>query len=394
MARNGTVWILGAGFSRSLGAPLLRDLFSKTSKEVILGAFSRDEYPELQTQITYAAHWLYHAGAKFPEGEIFDRADLRFGFQLWRDAEEYLDYLDAAAELGDGAAPNKFLKRKIREKYESKNKPELEDLMRFSAAARRLLAAECCSFLVSPLLSSERWQPYFRWARQVDQDNDTIITFNYDTLLERLGADSKQGKHIKFDVLRPGDEPEPGVPPVLKLHGSLNWRRIQDHNGVRFEILDDYTFALRAPDSELAIASPGPSKLARTKELLPLWRVAEDALENATAIIFVGYRFPPTDSESRRRLLDAIARNRQNYLPVHTVLGPRVRDPETQRLRNLLLFSARQNMRREIANGTAPSADELRNGFNLVSHPLYAEDYFSVCARGQWEQPYLWGGGC
>ncbi len=73
-----------------------------------------------------------------------------------------------------------------------------------------------------------------------------------------------------------------------------------------------------------------------------LWTMAEAVLKNATAVVFVGYRFPPSDASSRRRLFMGLIQNEQPYLALHTVLGPDKSDPATARIRSLLLHSARQ----------------------------------------------------
>jgi hypothetical protein len=57
----------------------------------------------------------------------------------------------------------------------------------------------------------------------------------------------------------------------------------------------------------------------------------------------------------------------------------------------VLLYSVRNNRRREISPMTQPLSDNLREGYNLVVHPLYAEDFFTVVDRGAITQPYQWG---
>jgi len=63
---------------------------------------------------------------------------------------------------------------------------------------------------------------------------------------------------------------------------------------------------------------------------------ATAALKTADAIVFVGYRFPPTDSAARRILIDAIGENDKQHIVLHTVLGPKVHDDQTERLKAML----------------------------------------------------------
>jgi len=58
--------------------------------------------------------------------------------------------------------------------------------------------------------------PIERWAQKVNE-RDAVITFNYDTLVER--AIAKTGR--KWNHALPRD-PQTGIP-VHKLHGSIDW---------------------------------------------------------------------------------------------------------------------------------------------------------------------------
>jgi hypothetical protein len=51
--------------------------------------------------------------------------------------------------------------------------------------ARRLVAAECAAFLQHVDPTREQWRPYRRWAASLTP-NDTVVTFNYDRVLEML----------------------------------------------------------------------------------------------------------------------------------------------------------------------------------------------------------------
>jgi hypothetical protein len=134
----------------------------------------------------------------------------------------------------------------------------------------------------------------------------------------------------------------------------------------------------------MVIASPGPTKRRTANELESLWLVAEEALRRAQAIVFVGYRFPPTDAQARERLLTAIAANTQNYLAVHIVLGPQIHSDDVIRLRRLLdysLFGAVLGPRRRRLLAGKDASDASKSSSptgNVVVQPLFAQDFFSV----------------
>ena len=123
--------------------------------------------------------------------------------------------------------------------------------------------------------------------------------------------------------------------------------------------------------------TPGPTKRISTKELKAIWDGALGHLKEADAIVFVGYRFPPTDAEAREKLLSAIENNQApsrdgtRHLSIEIVLGPAVSD-DVVRLRQLvravLLRSGRKESGKNVSGPT----------FWIRTHRMYAEDFFTV----------------
>jgi hypothetical protein len=357
-----TVWILGAGFSKPLGGPMLTDLLAPDSVENLRATYSRN-YTRLFSKAALVAHWLFNYGTRFRAGRIDGSAErdmaqwigplwaTAIGEQLWVDAEDYLDYLDTSVASE-------------------------------TSRAGRQMAAECCAFLTGADTRSERFAPYVRWARELVQPGDSVLTFNYDLVPDRLASGSK------LRVLAPSEAPQPGFVNVIKLHGSVNWRRAGETRPSEINVEADLEFALSCEDRELAIASPGPTKQTITRQLEPLWGVAESAIKSANAIVFVGYRFPPTDANARTRLLSAIAGSQMRYVAVHTVLGPKV-DDNTVRLTQMLRYALRSRFEHPTGPDQPTEAGyNLDQRFNLVPQPLWAEDFFSVAAGGIIMQPY------
>jgi hypothetical protein len=190
----------------------------------------------------------------------------------------------------------------------------------------------------------------------------------------------------------PGVDLEAGRARLLKMHGSLDWSKRTGPEGLRFRVEDDRLFALTCDASNIAMAGPGQSKAELRDQLEGLWRMAESALENADVIVFMGYRFPESDAESRRRLLGGIQRRTSTkYLPIHVVLGPDVMGPHHRRLDGLLRHSV--GNRPEIATaqdaGLAVADRRHADGkFNVWVHPLYAQDFMAVVNGGTLMQPY------
>src|SRR5262249_22181997 len=97
-----------------------------------------------------------------------------------------------------------------------------------------------------------------------------------------------------------------------------------------------------------------------------LWSEALATIKIARRIVFVGYRFPPTDADAKRDILGTIAGHENSgALRIETVLGPRVESDDSVRLRKLLDFTRRL---------TRDQIDQI---------PLFAEDYLLRITPGR-----------
>jgi hypothetical protein len=355
-----TVWILGAGFSKGLGGPLIQDLLAHRELPVLESYFPTKSYGG-------AANDLFKARLFFNYG--LER-------RYWDHAEQFLDLVEsAAAEKGsDPSHARALLQSMLKDTVRYPQKQTIEQgsgLNRYvverpgpshefgsiddlAAACRRALAVDCSLFLRSAQLDSERWSPYKHWAQSLNGGH-TVITFNYDQVPELLGADTKNLKVV--DPMGAAGDIEDArrldVAPVIKVHGSVTWRR--GSSGV--EVMARGDPGIGDPRTDVVIGVPGPAKRKLYRETLkPLRAAAVEALQTARKVIFLGYRFPPTDADARRDILSALVANEtRTAVRIETVLGPRVSSDDSVRLRQLI----------HVALGT-----------NLIDQvPLFAEDY-------------------
>ncbi len=212
-------------------------------------------------------------------------------------------------------------------------------------------------------------------------ENDTIISFNYDLVVEKLRdarnvrANQTPGlSGSKVDVVHPAPRVEraPGTCPLLKLHGSVNWQKFAADPSARVQPRDD-DFALHCSPPQMAIATPGPSKMREADGFKCIWNLACDALKAAHAIVFVGFRFPETDAYALERLLGAIEENHPPpmtpALRLHVVLGEAGR--HAKRLGALL---ERVGETRDESLGYSTSTA-------VTIHPLYGQDFFATFSR-------------
>ncbi len=182
------VFILGAGFSRPAGMPLATELLPLLTQELDL-----DELQE----------WLYDLGQRLAWLDGNDEGQLSFKLNI----EQVFHYANFDIEV-----------YRLRQ--------QLERVGRFDGPGTAWNRAESISAWLSYLedalrdtiLSSENQAdltPITRWAKSV-VSNDSVVTFNYDTLVERALAEvDKPWNHGLSD----GNS---GVA-IYKLHGSIDW---------------------------------------------------------------------------------------------------------------------------------------------------------------------------
>jgi hypothetical protein len=166
---------------------------------------------------------------------------------------------------------------------------------------------------------------------------------------------------------------------LLKLHGSVDWEKNRSDNGDVFVTSSKARpeAALECGANQLAIATPGPSKAREAKGFKSIWDLAKDALKQADAIVFIGFRFPETDADAREELLGAIRENNEDadmhHLSLHVVLG--LPSPQSQRLEAMLRFAVdnrRDNAFPHVGGGRS---------YLLNSHPLFAQDFLALVHR-------------
>lgn len=155
---------------------------------------------------------------------------------------------------------------------------------------------------------------------EVKDYKNRVITFNYDTLIERpLLERGVSKKKIYFDRL--ANRYEDGLrrnadekflhPLVLKLHGSVNWRCAQSdfEKMIVGEAAPDERFHIwsedhNSPDPKDSfsplIVPPIPNKpITAVSIFLHLWTTAYEYLHEAEELVIVGYSCPPTDTLAR-----------------------------------------------------------------------------------------------
>jgi hypothetical protein len=313
------------------------------------------DYPE------YTPDYIYGAQQLFVHGRDKEHQ--------WTDAEEYISFLEECAAAPDGRAAQQLeaLARRHQGTMTIKGKTWHDKARGLAAMAKRALAADCSRFIRNGDPASERWAPYRDWMNRIAVDQKTpggagqhtIITFNYDTALEVLRGET----HAV--VLDPHVEVPQSQIPILKIHGSVNWKIASGRCWIgRPEE------GLCCEDNEIALAVPGPAKQRFASDR---WRLALAALKTAEAVVFLGYRFPETDADARAKILGALAGSTESHISVHVSLGPDINARDPMRVRMLLtsVFGRRREDDRR-------DSGRHENSYSLTVHPLFAEDFLCL----------------
>jgi hypothetical protein len=347
------VWVLGSGFSKHVGGPLLNELLTPRGRSLVAARFQDggDFYPEV------SEIYQQHLGSN--------------GAQLWNNAEEFLDLIDQARTT-EGLGH-------LLTKHRSGDYRPLSMQFLWEGACRAV-ADECRFCDHAYLRGEEAWRPYKNWATGLS-DGDSIITFNYDRVLETLGLTAP----LPSKELANGQLYGKGV---YKLHGSVDWAVDRDIPA-NTEINESMIVRRSGRDHTPFLATPGPTKFNHTKDegpLSSLWSAAAQVLLIADTVVFIGYRFPPSDSHALSSILGAVVQNRKPKLRLLTVLGPDVRHPDTVRLEQLLLRTMNatgRDVEPDNAHESGMAIEDGRRFYRLRVLPLYAQDYMATFNR--WE---------
>lgn len=293
------MFVLGAGFSYAAGFPLAVHLLPRVFDLL---------RPEDQDQLLTAIRYHY----PFPPTAGRDAILSAVG------VEDFMSLLDMS-EVMNERLPTTFLK------------PSLIRELR-----RKLLTAMADLMIISQeKAEDERKVGYVdAFVRRLGV-RDTIVTFNWDLLVERR----LRYANIQYAYQAPeGSRP---LLTLLKLHGSIDWfhggelNRLDEARQVHRQLFQLPYFRLKDRHAEWRqsaapfIVPPTFFKTVKgTEDLERVWALAFERLEDADEIHMCGYRLPREDMYARvvlRRAIRAntMRRSREKAPPlIVTVVNP------------------------------------------------------------------------
>lgn len=260
--------MLGAGASYGAGFPLAAELFARIYERL---------RPEEQKDLDAAMRYFYPSSGKAHSSpKLLSKVNI----------EEFMSLLDMAEDFNE-MLPTTFLGPKA------------------IRALRSTLLRAIVDLLVAKQLEAESDSRKLRYLDLFCSKlsaADTVITFNWDVLLERRLR--KRAVPLEYCP----QKGKPGSLAFLKLHGSIDWYRGAElESTVGFEVLHRQLY--RA--TWQMISNPHSKPLTDTLPFIvpptffknlrgcadaeEIWAEAFNRLRAADQIYFCGYRFPPED---------------------------------------------------------------------------------------------------
>jgi hypothetical protein len=174
------------------------------------------------------------------------------------------------------------------------------------------------------------YKDFYRGAAR----RDTIITFNYDTLVEdslhNLGTQFSYGFFndpknpvVDFDESARCVSNQSQAVDVLKLHGSVNWG-IGDSATRNLRVFGTFADLVRSGNKPILVPPTWRKGWGRGHPVTTVWDAAVRALASATRVIILGYSIPQTDMHFRYLLAAGLQTNisLQKVLYINPAIRP------------------------------------------------------------------------
>lgn len=300
------VYILGAGFSRPAGVPLLNDFLMemRSSLNWLSNANRRSELQAIRDVLIFRKS---ASGAALRVNLNVENIEDLFSLAAASGQNPLAETVSTAiaATLSYARrtpAPHALLvsvKRGIKVPETWEERVGATDVIKYMAPFYDL----CAGMLVG------------RWCQPRRYMKNTVLTFNYDTVLEEslsnIGVKCSYGfehSSVEYDksakhVTR---KAENNALPVHKLHGSVNWATPLKERG-KLRVFGSYDDLLKANRQVLLI--PPTWRKTFGGPLTSIWDAAVKALTEATQIIIIGFSIPPTDIHFKYLLAAGLQEN-------------------------------------------------------------------------------------
>lgn len=275
-------YVLGAGFSRAAGLPLIND---------------------------------FHQALTTYKKEIVRRYDQCV-------FEEYQRVINTGASIEDSFD-------------ELERRGLLADIFMLRSAINAVIVAACETFLHTA--SQEQITIYSNFLHLVRNQSASIITINYDTILEctdyintinKQTGDGIRQPYLSFDYCLDGWGPHRNMIevrngcfrlwfhdiPFIKLHGGMNFFFCPTHKWAFYADMINNTHrgicSVKECGKELEPGIIPPRKIKQISEFRTLWEVAREKLRLSQQITLIGVNLNDRDQEFNNLIRESLAFSR------------------------------------------------------------------------------------
>ena len=371
---NHNVYILGAGFSVDGGIPVVKNFLERMADSVDwLESQKRSREAEAIRKVFEFR--LRAAGAAYRTHIDVDNIEELFSLASASEVEGAVDHLTLAIAAtidvarSTIATPECVVGERI----------VVDEVGGWTKRDIKHLTYQLYAGILSSSLSEN-----------APNETNTIITLNYDTLLEdalsELSIPYHYGlpnSHTQYDDSAKcflNDDTK--AVPIYKLHGSVNWSK-PPLWGMKMKVHGSYTEQRKWGVGPLLIPPTWRKEFAG--QLAHVWERAVSALETATRIIVIGFSMPAADNHFKYLIGAGLQRNIS--LRKFLFVNPGLRDKdEGKRLRRNLFSILREELEKK---GLVLLVDMRTDEFLLSRANLalinraYLKDYLEITYEGR-----------
>jgi hypothetical protein len=332
------VYILGAGFSKDAGAPLVHDFLDRARE------FYDDPDSALDPQEREQFERVFRFKSEVAKAREKFRIDLDNIEQLFG-LVEMSQRLDSASPATRDATVYLIAKTLQLALTNTSKRPQVR-----MALARGYETQTSFVRYVRPQPGGQVFDTdiYTHFAlllagkyddqRKSASRRNTVITFNYDLIvddaLSRVGA---KPEYALADALFDEANQSETAVPVLKLHGSTNWAICECN---QIHVLGEKAtgnpgmFRSRQCSKcqkaglRLLLVPPSWDKSEYSQIMRPVWKKAVEAVKTATRICVIGYSMPEADAFFKFLLALGLAENDRLYKLIVVDWVPGAPSPE------------------------------------------------------------------
>lgn len=303
LRNNYNVYILGAGFSRAAGLPLLSDFMFKM-RDAMLWLPKQGRVAEAKAIERVLEFRVRAASAAYRVPLDLDNIEVLFSLaSAIQDPELDLAVKNAITGTLDycrlTAAPPQSRTVSVFDDWRTSMFDSFEYRGMGSRKGRKYRQYGCQDYdLVAGTVAGQ--------LTEAGAGRSAVISFNYDTVLEQaLTRCAFPFSYGTSRVTGYGDSGQGDALPIFKLHGSTNWAEHPDGRGATA-----FPTYLEARENRRpSVIVPPTWQKVFVGPLADVWRGAVTMLNRATRIIVVGFSIPTSDTHFRYLLSAGLMRN-------------------------------------------------------------------------------------